>query len=340
LYLSKLILNNFKNHVEFSAEFSQYCNCIVGENGAGKTSLIDAIYFLSLTKSSLSNQEALCINHNQEYFMLCGDFIKKEKQTEVICSLQRGQKKTILIGKKPVERLADHIGNFPVVLMAPHDTDIVRDAAEARRKFFDGVISQMNPTYFQNLLQHNRLLLQRNSLLKQFAERNYYDRPLLEVYSEPLLEKALIINKERNHFLEKYLPIFQKHYALLSENREIVNIYYESEVGDNEFAELFSQNYSLDIAAHRTLKGIHKDDFTFEINSFTLRKYGSQGQQKAFAMALKLAQFEMITLEKNIKPIMLMDDIFDKLDERRIQMLIDMGKYLLPMLAQSDPENY
>jgi DNA replication and repair protein RecF len=324
MFLKQITLNNFKNHLEIKSLFSEHCNCILGENGSGKTSLIDSIYFLSLTKSSLSNQEALCINHNQEYFMICGEFVKNEKDEEVICSLQRGQRKTILIDKKAIERISDHIGNYPVVLMAPHDTDIVRDSAEARRKFFDGVISQIDPEYFQNLLLHNRLLLQRNSLLKQFSDRNYFDQPLLEVYSEPLLEKALIINKVRKGFLEKYLPIFQKHYSQLSENREVVNIFYESEVGDEEFAKAFRQNYRLDIAAHRTLRGIHKDDYTFEIDGFTLRKFGSQGQQKAFAMALKLAQFELITLEKGEKPILLMDDIFDKLDDRRIQMLIDM----------------
>jgi DNA replication and repair protein RecF len=324
MFLKQLSLVNFKNHLENTSLFSEHCNCILGENGSGKTSLIDAIYFLSLTKSSLSNQEALCINHNQEYFMIAGQFLKNKVEVEVICSLQRGQRKAILIDKKAIERISDHIGQYPVVLMGPHDTDIVREAAEARRKFFDGVISQINPDYFQNLLQHNRLLLQRNSLLKQFADRNYFDQPLLEVYSEPLLEKALIINKVRVSFLQKYLPIFQKHYSQLSENREIVSIFYESEVGAEEFPNQFRQNYKLDVAAHRTLKGIHKDDYTFEIDGFTLRKFGSQGQQKAFAMALKLAQFELITLEKNEKPILLMDDIFDKLDDRRIKMLIDM----------------
>lgn len=324
MFLKKLVLNNFKNHKEFSGEFSKHCNCFLGENGAGKTTLIDAIYFLSLTKSSLSNQEALCISHDEEYFMISGDFHKNEKQKEVICSLQRGQRKSILIDKKQVERIADHIGNYPVVLMGPHDTDIVRDSAEARRKFFDGVISQIDAVYFQNLLLHNRLLLQRNSLLKQFAERNYFDKPLLEVYSEPLLEKALEINKVRQQFAQNFMPIFQKNYALLSENRENVTIFYESEVDDNEFQSLFRNNFKADIGANRTLKGIHKDDYIFEIDGFTLRKFGSQGQQKAFAMALKLAQFELITIEKNEKPILLMDDIFDKLDDRRINMLIEM----------------
>jgi DNA replication and repair protein RecF len=324
MFLKHLSLINFKNHSENSSQFSEHCNCILGENGSGKTSLIDAIYFLSLTKSSLSNQEALCINHQAEYFMIAGQFSKNDTDVEVICSLQRGQRKAILIDKKPIERISDHIGQYPVVLMGPHDTDIIRDSTEARRKFFDGVISQINPEYFQNLLQHNRLLLQRNSLLKQFAERNYYDQPLLEVYSEPLLEKALIINKVRDLFLEKFLPIFQKHYSQLSENREVVSIFYESEVGDETFAQQFRNNYKLDVAANRTLKGVHKDDYTFEIDGFTLRKFGSQGQQKAFAMALKLAQFELITIETGLKPILLMDDIFDKLDDRRIQMLMDM----------------
>jgi DNA replication and repair protein RecF len=324
MHLQTLILSNFKNHLTQSNDFSEHCNCILGENGSGKTTLLDAIYFLSLTKSSLSNQEALCINHNEDYFMIKGDFVKLDKIEEVICSLQRGQRKAILIDKKPIERIADHIGNYPVVMIAPHDTDIVRDASDTRRKFFDGVISQINPHYFQTLLLHNRLLLQRNSLLKQFADRNYFDMQLLEVYSEPLLENAKIINHIRKTFIIDFLPIFQKHYAALSENREIVKVFYESEVGHENYSLEFRNNYKQDIAAHRTTKGIHKDDFIFEIDNFTLRKYGSQGQQKAFAMALKLAQFEIITLEKKVKPILLMDDIFDKLDDRRIKMLIEM----------------
>lgn len=324
MYLQKLTLSNFKNRLDQSNDFSEHCNCILGENGSGKTTLLDAIYFLSLTKSSLSNQEALCINHDKDYFMIRGEFLDFDRIDEVICSLQRGQRKAILIDKKPIERIADHIGKYPVVMMAPHDTDIVRDASDSRRKFFDGVISQIDPHYFQTLLLHNRLLLQRNSLLKQFADRNYYDLPLLEVYSEPLLENAKIINNIRNRFTKGFLPIFQNHYAALSENREKVSIIYESEVGNEHYSAEFKQNYKLDVTAHRTTKGVHKDDFAFEIDGFTLRKFGSQGQQKAFAMALKLAQFEMITLEKKMKPILLMDDIFDKLDDRRIQMLIDM----------------
>jgi DNA replication and repair protein RecF len=324
MYLQKLVLSNFKNHLNQSNEFSLHCNCILGENGSGKTTLLDAIYFLSLTKSSLSNQEALCINHDEEYFMINGTFANNDKIEEVICSLQRGQRKAILIDKKPIERIADHIGKYPVVMMAPHDTDIVRDASDSRRKFFDGVISQINPHYFQTLLLHNRLLLQRNGLLKQFADRSYFDLPLLEVYSEPLLENAKIINQIRKKFISEFLPIFQNHYAALSENREKVSIIYESEVGDENYSFEFKNNYKSDLASNRTTKGVHKDDFMFEINGFTLRKFGSQGQQKAFAMALKLAQFEIITVEKKQKPILLMDDIFDKLDDRRIKMLIDM----------------
>lgn len=324
MFLQKLTLTNFKNQIDITCDFSENCNLILGENGSGKTTLIDAIYFLSLTKSSISNQEALCINHEMEYFSIRGNFVKNGKTDEVICSLQRGQRKAILIDKKAIERIADHIGNYPVVLIAPHDTDIVRDSSEARRKFFDGVISQIDYDYLQDLLLHNRLLLQRNSLLKQFAERKYFDQPLLDVYSEPLLQKAKKINLIRAKFMRNYLPIFQKHYAQLSENREKVTIFYESEVGSDGFLDDFRQNYKQDIAAHRTTKGVHKDDFIFEINDFTLRKYGSQGQQKAFAMALKLAQFEINTIEKGIKPILLMDDIFDKLDDRRIQMLLNM----------------
>jgi DNA replication and repair protein RecF len=361
MHLQKISLAHFKSYEYESFEFSERVNCIVGENGTGKTNLLDAIYFLALTKSSISNQDALSINHEAEYMMIEGEFRSAEfgvssaelmdeesfrtphskLQTLITISLQRGQKKAVLRDKKSYERISEHIGRFPVVMLSPNDTDIIRDGSEERRKFFDGVMAQLDSEYLENLLQYNRLLLQRNSLLKQFAERNYTDDLLLDIYSDPLVEVALKLYQARNEFITEFLPIFKKHYTTLSDAREAVEMIYESEVGAENFTQIFRKNRHRDLAAQRTTMGSHKDDFIFEINGFTLRKFGSQGQQKSFVIALKLAQFEMLTKVKGFSPLLLLDDIFDKLDDRRIQQLITMmvdGTFSQVFITDARPE--
>jgi DNA replication and repair protein RecF len=372
MFLQKISLAHFKSYEYENFEFSERVNCIVGENGIGKTNLLDAIYFLALTKSSISNQDALSINHEAEYMMIEGTFsmfdvrnsmfvdddidVEKVTISEPLCStepqtsntehlitisLQRGQKKAVLRDKKAYERISEHIGRFPVVMLSPNDTDIIRDGSEERRKFFDGVMAQLDSEYLENLLQYNRLLLQRNSLLKQFAERNYTDDLLLDIYSDPLVEVSLKLYKARNQFVTEFLPLFKKHYNTLSDSREDVEMIYESEVGAENFTQIFRKNRQRDLAAQRTTMGSHKDDFIFEINGFTLRKFGSQGQQKSFVIALKLAQFEMLTKVKGFPPLLLLDDIFDKLDDRRIQQLITMmvdGTFSQVFITDARPE--
>ncbi len=364
MYLQKISLANFKSYDYESFEFSKRVNCVVGENGSGKTNLLDAIYFLALTKSSISNQDALAINHEAEYMMIEGFFSMFEvqdskfgnneigtgKETQhqvsnneqlITISLQRGQKKAVLRDKKAYERISEHIGKFPVVMLSPNDTDVIRDGSEERRKFFDGVMAQLDSEYLENLLQYNRLLLQRNSLLKQFSERNYVDDLLLDIYSDPLVEVAIKLHQAREQFVTEFLPLFKKHYATLSDAREDVEMIYESEVGAENFTQIFRRNRQRDLAAQRTTMGVHKDDFAFEINGFTLRKFGSQGQQKSFVIALKLAQFEMLSQQKGFPPILLLDDIFDKLDDRRIQQLITMmvdGTFSQVFITDARPE--
>ena len=368
MFLQKISLANFKSYEYENFEFSEQVNCIVGENGTGKTNLLDAIYFLALTKSSISNQDALSINHEEEYMMIEGEFknqttspqLSKEKlelnssldsktlpleasgtSSLITISFQRGQKKAVLRDKKAYERISEHIGRFPVVMLSPNDTDIIRDGSEERRKFFDGVMAQLNIEYLENLLQHNRLLLQRNSLLKQFSEKNYIDDLLLDVYTDPLVEVSLKLFQARNQFITEFLPIFKKHYNTLSDAREAVEMIYESEVRADNFTQIFRKNRQRDLAAQRTTIGSHKDDFVFEINGFTLRKFGSQGQQKSFVIALKLAQFEMLTKVKGFPPLLLLDDIFDKLDDRRIKQLITMmvdGTFAQVFITDARPE--
>lgn len=323
MFLEKIYLSNFKNYEEASYVFSPQVNCIVGENGSGKTNLLDSIYFLALSKSAIHHQDANNINHNTDYMMIEGVFRKNTRTHQITCSIQRGQRKVLMHEKKPYERISDHIGQFPVVLIAPDDTELIKEGSEDRRRFFDGVLSQMDNEYLNDYQQYNRILEQRNSLLKIFAERNFIDQDLLDTYSDPLVKLALRIYRQRREFMDTFLPIFKKHYAVLSEGREEVEIIYESEVASGEFPQEFRLNRQTDVRAQRTTKGIHKDDYIFEIDTYPIKKFGSQGQQKSFVMALRLAQFEMIETLREVKPILLLDDIFDKLDDRRIHSLIE-----------------
>ncbi|GAA4411890.1 DNA replication and repair protein RecF [Nibrella viscosa] len=341
MHLEKLSLTNFKNYEDAQFTFGRQVNVIVGPNGSGKTNLLDAVYFLSLSKSAFHNQDALSINHQADFFIVDGVFSKENRNTQITISLQRGQRKMLLADKKPYERVSEHIGRFPVVLMAPNDTDLVREHSEDRRHFFDGVLSQLDPEYLRDYLMYQQVLKQRNSLLKLFAERNYLDEELLETYNEPLLQLAQRIYERRKRFVTEFLPSFRKHYAYLSQERETVDIIYESEVGNEEFAKDFRRNRNRDIMLQRTTKGIHKDDFVFEIGGVALKKFGSQGQQKTFVIALKLAQFDQLQAEKSTKPILLLDDIFDKLDDRRIGKLIqlmDKGVFGQLLITDARPE--
>ncbi|WP_221394881.1 DNA replication/repair protein RecF [Dyadobacter sp. NIV53] len=324
MWLEKLHLTYFKNYEERAFVFGEHVNCLVGENGSGKTNLLDAIYFLTLTKSAFHNQDALGIRHANDFFILDGIFKDSDRNIQITCSFQRGQRKIFMADKKNYERLSDHIGLFPLVLIAPNDTDLIRDGSEERRRFFDGVLAQATPDYLNDFLQYNKILSQRNGLLKLFADRNYLDEDLLETYNEPLIELATRIYSHRRLFMDRFLPLFRKYYEFLSSGKEEVDVLYESEVASPDFPSDFRKHKARDLHAQRTGKGVHKDEYVFEIDSITLKKFGSQGQQKSFVIALKLAQFELLKIEKEKTPILLLDDIFDKLDDRRIHKLIDL----------------
>lgn len=344
MHLEKLSLTNFKSYDDARFQFGRQVNVIVGPNGSGKTNLLDAVYFLSLSKSAFHSQDILNINHEADFFIIDGTFATGEttptqesehlRHTQITISLQKGQRKVLLADKKPYERVSEHIGRFPVVLMAPNDTDLVREHAEDRRHFFDGVLSQLDPDYLRAYLAYQQVLKQRNSLLKIFAERSMVDNDLLDTYDEPLLELAQQIHDRRQRFVQDYLPAFRKHYAFLSQAREEVNIVYESEVSKPDFADEFRHFRRRDTVLQRTTMGVHKDDYLFTIGGsgadagavepVPLKKFGSQGQQKTFVIALKMAQFDQLQAEKNVKPILLLDDIFDKLDDRRIGKLIEL----------------
>ncbi|MBD2699937.1 DNA replication and repair protein RecF [Spirosoma sp. BT702] len=351
MYLEKLSLTNFKNYEDIRYGFGQQVNVIVGPNGSGKTNLLDAIYFLALSKSAFQSQDALNILHDADYFIIDGVFDEQSQNShpnrvQITISLQRGQRKVLMADKKPYERISEHIGRFPVVLIAPNDTDLVREHSEDRRHFFDGVLSQLDTNYLSDYLMYQQVLKQRNSLLKLFAERNQVDNDMLDTYDVPLLELGQKIHDRRKQFIDEFLPGFRAHYAYLSDSREEVNILYESEVGNPNFADEFRHFRRRDTVLQRTTMGIHKDDYSFLIDngsgqSVPLKKFGSQGQQKTFVIALKLAQFDSLESEKRIKPILLLDDIFDKLDDRRISKLIqqmDEGAFGQIFITDARPE--
>ena len=324
MYLEKIHLLNFKNYEEFSATFGPQINCIVGDNGSGKTNILDAIYYLSLTKSAFSQTDNQGIRHGAAFFLIDGWFETPEKKVNVKCSLKIGGRKVFQYDKHPYDKISEHIGKFPLVLIAPDDTDLVRLGSEERRKFFDGLISQLDPEYLQDFIRYNQFLKQRNSLLRQFFEQNYFDKDLLELYTNELLKLGRNLHEKRKSFLFAFVPVFQEHYKNLSESRETVELLYESELSDENFEYDFSYNFKRDLQLQRTTRGVHRDDFIFEIDGFSLRKFGSQGQQKSFVIALKLAQFETLKIQKGSKPLLLLDDIFDKLDEPRIRKLMQM----------------
>lgn len=352
MHLEKLSLTNFKSYEDARFQFGRQVNVIVGPNGSGKTNLLDAVYFLSLTKSAFHSQDTLNINHEADFFIIDGSFVTAEPtpgsepephrhspSVQITISLQKGQRKTVLADKKPYERVSEHIGRFPVVLMAPNDTDLVREHSEDRRHFFDGVLSQLDSDYLRDYLAYQQVLKQRNSLLKLFADSDrragiQIDNDLLDTYDEPLLNLAERIHDRRQRFVQEFLPAFCRHYSFMSEAREGVDITYESEVGKPGFREEFRHFRRRDAVLQRTTMGVHKDDYLFTIasqnagspdtNSMPLKKFGSQGQQKTFVIALKMAQFDQLQTEKQVKPILLLDDIFDKLDDRRIDKLIEL----------------
>lgn len=347
MHLEKLSLTNFKSYEDARFQFGRQVNVIVGPNGSGKTNLLDAVYFLSLTKSAFHNQDTLTINHEADFFIIDGSFATADSTdetttdqprptphrnagaTQITISLQKGQRKTVLADKKPYERVSEHIGRFPVVLMAPNDTDLVREHSEDRRHFFDGVLSQLDPDYLRDYLAYQQVLKQRNSLLKLFADRNQVDNDLLDTYDGPLLDLAERIHDRRQQFVQEFLPTFCRHYSFLSEEREGVSITYESEVSKPDFRDDFRHFRRRDTVLQRTTMGVHKDDYLFTIigrdaEPVPLKKFGSQGQQKTFVIALKMAQFDQLYAEKRVKPILLLDDIFDKLDDRRIGKLIEL----------------
>jgi DNA replication and repair protein RecF len=325
VFLQKLRLYNFKNHEEATLIFQGKVNCFLGKNGSGKTNLLDAIYYLSFTKSAINPYDLQNINYGQAGFLIKGDFTVEDKQKEVVCSFQQGEKKVVREDDQDSLRFAEHVGKYPVVLIAPQDIELIWDGSELRRRFFDSLISQLDRQYLENLIIYNHQLKQRNSLLRAFAEQGKVDSDLLETYDSKLTEAGEYIHKVRKEILIHFLPKFNQYYDfLVQEAKENVEIQYKSDLLGADFISLLRKNRQRDLVLQRTTSGIHRDDFLFALNEQELKRAGSQGQQKSFLISLKLAEFQTIAEKKNLKPILLLDDIFDKLDDFRIHQLMKL----------------
>lgn len=324
MHIQKLSLFNFKNYEDVALNFTEKVTCLVGANGSGKTNILDAVYYLSLTKSAFNAVDSQNIRFGEKLFSIKGTFVHEDKSHEVVCAFQEGVKKTFKVDRQEYDKLGEHVGRFPVVLIAPDDADVIREGSEARRKFFDTIICQLDRQYLENLTRYNQYLKQRNSALKKFSLTGKADHDLLQAYDQQLLPLAKQIYTRRAAFVQDFVVLFKKQYADLTDNKEKVTIDYSSALAEPDYIDRFKAAVSHDLALERTTMGVHRDDFKLLLSGKALKKFASQGQQKSYLVALKLAHFDIIKSLKGFMPVLLLDDIFDKLDDQRIKMLMQM----------------
>ncbi|MBR6311206.1 MAG: DNA replication and repair protein RecF [Paludibacteraceae bacterium] len=319
--LNRISIVNYKNIMQAELEFSPKINCFIGNNGVGKTNVLDAMYYLSFCKSHSNLIDNQNINHESEFFVIDGQYERNGTEENVYCALKRRQKKVFKHNKKEYEKLADHIGKFPLVLISPDDISLMYEGSETRRKFIDGVISQYDLDYLTALLRYNKTLQQRNALLKN-------DNPsdeLLTIFDGIMHECGIVIFRKRKEFIDKFIPIFQQYYEIVSQNKESVNLEYDSQLLRNEnLGELLGETHERDKILGYTTRGIHKDDLLMSLGELPIKRVGSQGQNKTYLIALKFAQFEFLKQIHREKPILLLDDLFDKLDAERVQQIIHL----------------
>jgi len=324
MHLKTLNILNFKNLEEVKLELSEKLNCFTGNNGAGKTNLLDAVYYLSFTKSYFNTTDSMNLNSNNNFFVIQGEYLRKEKKENIYCGYTKEKKKIFKRNDKAYKKFSEHIGLIPIVMVSPDDSILISGSGEERRKYVDSVISQYDKEYLHVLIKYNKVIQQRNRLLKNYSQSGYFDKDTISVYNSQLEEYGTLIHKKRNHFILELQSVFTKYYEIISKKNETVELTYNSHLNDSNLLNLLQTTIDKDKILGYTTKGIHRDDLNFKINNFSLRKAGSQGQQKTFLIALKFAQYEFIKEISKISPLLLLDDVFDKFDAERVEEIIKL----------------
>lgn len=320
MILQQLSIINFKNIAQADLSFSDNINCFLGNNGMGKSNLLDAIYYLSFCKSFTHVVDSQNIRHGEEFFMLQGVYERNEMPEVLSCGIRRRQKKSFKRNKKEYSRLSDHIGFAPLVMVSPDDITLIQGGSEERRRFIDMVISQWDKPYLDTLIRYNKALEQRNTLLRQEVS----DPMLYEIWEEQMAHAATIIYDTRNRFLNEFIPVFNRFYNLISNGNEQVGLSYRSHMSDGNLLQQLADTRSRDLILGYTTKGIHRDDMEMTLDEYPMKRIGSQGQCKTYLIALKLAQYDFLAHNGNTTPILLLDDLFDKLDSERVERIMQL----------------
>lgn len=323
MWLKRISILNYKNLEQVDLAFSRKMNCIIGRNGMGKTNLMDAVYYLSFCKSATNPVDSQNICHDQDFFVVQGFYETDDGDPdEVYCGLKRRQKKQFKRNKKEYTRLSDHIGLIPLVMVSPADSLLIAGGSEERRRFMDVVISQFDREYLDALIRYNKALLQRNTLLKAEVEP---EEELMAVWEEAMAASGEVVYRKRREFIDEFIPVFQSYYSYISQGREQVSLAYESHAAEGNLLELLAASRQRDRIMGYSLKGVHKDDLIMQLGDFPIKREGSQGQNKTYLIALKLAQFEFLKRTgSHTTPIVLLDDIFDKLDASRVEQIVKL----------------
>lgn len=320
MYLKKLVLINFKNIAQAEITLSERLNCFVGDNGAGKTNVLDAVYYLSMSKSALTMTDGQSVRHGEDFFVVEGTYAGDSGSNDTVnCSFLRRSGKVLKLNGKEYDRMADHVGRFPVVMVSPQDSVLITDAAEERRRYLNAFLSQLDRDYLASLMRYNAVLAERNRFLKSSS-----DEQMLQIYDMQLADHAARIYERRRDIIERMRPLVADFYRQLSGDREQVEIEYRSELASASMGELLLASRERDIVNGFTTSGVHRDDMSLRIGGYPLRRYGSQGQQKSFLMSLKLAQYRILAEVCGERPLLLLDDLFDKLDTSRVENLLTL----------------
>jgi DNA replication and repair protein RecF len=321
MHLARIELTNFKNYEEVALDFSPGFNCFVGNNGVGKTNILDAVHYLSLTKSFFNNSDNLSIRHGEDYFILKGLFERDGESDELFCAFQKQKQKVFRLNGKEYQRMSDHVGRYPVVMLSPADSTLITGGSEERRRFLNKIISQYDPAYLEAHMRYNKALTQRNSVLRDGGPDA---GSMIEIYDEQMAPEALVIYEARRKLAEELVPLFSSYYAKISGSAEQVEIKYRSHLGNGDYLLQLSDARGRDHAMQYTTAGIHRDDLLFSIDGHPAKTTASQGQQKSFIVALKLAKFRLISRMNGFAPALLLDDIFDKFDHSRVEEIISL----------------